>query len=603
MELRQYLDILKRHRWFIVQAVVVVAVVAGVVSGLRTPRYEAKASLFLRPNDPSEQLDPTQQQQSNAQVLDRYMSAQKDIAESDDVAAAAAKSLHGVTKQQVLDTARAHQSGTSDVMLISATDTDPATARDIANAVARAYVENRRLSAVAGLEKATSDIEARLGDLQKRIGDLDARIGDGSTPVAGATSKPKGPTNPTANATPPQSSDGPQQGLDLGGQPTSLESLKAARYAAATQYESLFSRQQDLLVEQNLKRGEAEVIGLASTPKAPVSPKPKRDAALGAIVGLLLGVGISFLREQLDDRIRSREDAEQANELPVLAELPLDEEAATKGTVAVHSHPHGPLAEASRSLRTSLLFLGFDKPIRRILVTSPGPGDGKSLVSANLAAAFAQAGQTTVIVSADLRRPSIEKLFGVDRHANGLSELMTRDLPALVAAKRGNGQSREIERGLGPALVPVEPDDLYILPAGPTPPNPAELLGSGRMRQVLAEIDTVADIVIIDSPPLLAVTDAAALAPLADAVLIVNAVGETHRSAAKRAKELVENADVKVLGLVLNKVDTGASGYYRYYDYYGDAKTSDGRRGRRSARRLRVRAEARSRGKRQVAPN
>jgi succinoglycan biosynthesis transport protein ExoP len=463
-------------------------------------------------------------------------------------------------------------------------------------------VENRRLSAVAGLQKATDDIATRLTDLQNRIAQLDRQIGDGTTPTIGTTaatsSTPQGPTNPTSAAAPTQADGAAQQNLDLGGQPTTVESLKAARYAAAVQYESLFSRQQDLLVEQNLKRGEAEVIQLASTPKAPISPKPKRDAALGGFVGLLLGVGIVFLREQLDDRARTKEEIEHATGLPVIAGLPIDEASLRDpGHRANQDSPHSALAEAVRSLRTSVQFLALgDDKVRRIVVTSSAPAEGKTLVAANLATAYAQAGFVTVLVSADLRRPRIESMFGIERGAVGLSNLVAQlpgdERPGTMNGSKPSRSSkartsvdvetapREVrESAITTSLVSTSTPNLFVLPAGTPPPNPAELLGSRRASEVLDELAASADIVIIDTPPVLAVTDAAVLAARADGVLLVAALGQTHRGAARQAKETLEATAARLLGVVINKTEGQTGSYYGYYGYYGDAPPS-GRRWR-----------------------
>ena len=588
MELRQYLDIVRRHKWLIIQATIVVAVAAYLFSDLKTPAYQATARVLLRPNDSAEQLYPGYQVEMFNDP-DRYVSSQIDIIQSEAVAQLAAKSLPGGgNPDALLGEVGASQGGMTDVVDVTGYSIDPVRARDVANAFAKAYIENRRLYAVAGLQKAVDELNAKLAALEKQIADYDTQIGDGglSPNATTAAARPEGSgiAAPTAPASTTQGPTG--NGLDNGAQPTSNEALKAARYAAATQYQSLFFRKQELEVDISLKRGEAELIAEAKTPTVPVSPKPRRAAILGAFVGFLLGVGLSFLREQLDDRIRSREDAERATGLPVLVDLPRIEGATVTGLPQAIAWPHGPLAEAARSLRTSLTFLGVDKPIRRILVTSPGPGDGKSTVAANLAAVYAQAGQTTILISGDLRKPTLEQIFDVDRGAKGLSE----ELVSLAKPKieqlpwTGNGSQHQAKPTvtdldkIGASLMPVGFEDLYLLPAGPTPPNPAELLASRRMRDLLQELDRFADIIIVDTPPLLAVTDAAALAPQMDAVVLVAALGETHRGAAKRAQELIANADVTYFTLVLNKVDPDTDGYYRYYDYYGDTQDKPSKR-------------------------
>ncbi len=598
MDLRQYLEILKRHRWTIVQAVVVVAVVAGVVSQLRTPAYEATAKVLLRPNDASEQINP--QNVNTGPNADRIVSAQVDIIESRPVLSAAAKTLNDVGVSDLEKQVSVKKSATNDVVGISARSTDPTQARDVANAVARSYIENRRQFAVANLKKASDEIGAKLTELQQQIARYDAQIGDGGL-------------QPTSGSAPPAS----QTSAGSPSKPESVEGLKAARYAAAVQYESLYSRQQELLVDMSLKRGEAELISEADTPEAPVSPKPLRDAVLGAFVGLLLGLGYAFLREQLDDRVRSRDELEQLTGLSVLAEVPFDDELARQpNTLIAATQPLGAVAEAVRSLRTSLQFLGVDKPVRRLVVTSPGPEAGKSTLAANLATAYAQAGYVTVLVSGDLRRPRIEDIFDVAK-GHGFTDLIAElsgdmrpsalggtpsssSSPATAGA--GNAGSENGHASTSPAsaagpavrvtpdqrdatiaeyLVPTTVSNLFVLPCGSRPPNPAELLASRRTDEVLAALGESVDVVIIDAPPLLAVTDPAVLASKADGVVLVAALNETHRVAAQRARDALSIPAVRVLGIVLNKVDrASASGYY---GYYGDSG-SEGQR-RKSTRR------------------
>jgi non-specific protein-tyrosine kinase len=581
MELRTYLEILHRRRRLLVAATMIVALVAGITSALRTPMYRADALVLLRPNDPSEQLDGTQTNTPVANA-DRYLSAQLNIIKSESVARAAAKEVSGASVA-LLAQVSAGQSGATDIVRISATDSDPARATKVANAFAKAYIENRRQIAVEGLERAAKELDAKLRELQARIGELDARIAAEdpqdkalATPVLAAPPKPRSSTAPAPSVTQP--TEGPTADL---GPLTSDEALKAARYAAAVQYETLYARQQELLVDKSLKRGEAELISEAKTPGSPASPRPKRDAAMGGILGLLLGLGIAFLREQLDERLRTREQAETATGLPVLAELPFDEESAREPeTVASQLRPSGALAEAIRGLRTSLTFLGVDEPLRRVVVTSSVPNEGKSLVAANLAIAYAQAGLRTILVAADLRRSRAHTMFSVPADAMGLSEVIA-GLAEFLTRTSSNGHSRSgtgLDEVLTGVLRPTSVFGLFLLPAGKVPPNPAELLGSQRAGEVFDALLTRADVIVIDTPPVLAVTDAAVLAPRADGVVVVASAGETHKGALARSAATLTATRARVLGLVFNKVDRAGSGYgYGYYGryyrgYYGQAE-------------------------------
>jgi non-specific protein-tyrosine kinase len=591
VELRHYIDVLKRHRWLLVEGMILVGLVAGFVSSLQTPVYSSSARVLLRPNDASESLYPgAVAMGSLLSDPDRYVSAQQNIIQSPDVAKAAAKTLGNADPDVLLAHVSVGQAGATDVLSISGTDIDPTRSRDIANAFANAYIENRRLFAVRSLQKASDEIQTKLNELQTRIATLDAQIGDGGL-QPGATAGLQTPAGSgVQNATAPNipQATGHDLSVDESGAPTTREGLKAARYAAAVQYESLYARQQELQVDMSLKKGEAELVSEAKTPTAPVSPKPVRNGILGALVGLLLAIGVSFLHEQLDDRIRGREDAEKATGLTVLAELPADDDSAKHPDALVAaSRPRSQLAEAVRSLRTSVEFLGLDEPVRRIVVTSPGPGDGKSTVAANLAAAYAQAGHKTVLVSADLRRPRLEAIFGVAPGTHGLTEVVAATTTHAATSFKGNGNgksddgkaaliTRQRRSAVTKAVRATNVENLWVLPAGTTPPNPAELLGSKRTEQVLDDLSRLADIVIIDTPPVLAVTDAVVLAGKADGVLLVASVSDTHRKAAERATDTLESDHVRLLGVVLNKCD-GKGGYYGYgyAAYYGDNPLAD----------------------------
>lgn len=552
----------------------VVALVAGIMSSLRTPLYRSTAQVLLRPNDPTEQLNPDSGRYTDP---DRYVNGQRTIIESEAVAREAAKLLPpGTSLELIEDSVSVAQGGRSDVLNISATDTDPVRAKDFANAVAKGYIENRRQAAVSGLERAAKDIEDKLGPLLESISRYDAQIaGEAPATAPEATNRPQTPTQPATQAPTQPTTGAPVPSLDAGGAATAQEALKAARYSAALQYETLFSRQQELLVDISLKRGEAEIVADAKTGD-PLGPNPLRDAAMGAVVGLLLGVGVSFLREQLDDRLRSAEEVERVTGKTVLAQLPLSDDTGPGKGVAAVERPLSPLSEAVRSLRTSVQYASIDQPVKVVMVTSASPGEGKSLVAANLAVTFAQSDRRTILVSGDLRRATLDELFLDKKPATGLTTLVLQQATALPEGTNGSG-AKSTPAG---ALVKTGVQNLLLLPSGPVPPNPAEIMGSRRLASLLDEYSAAADMLIIDTPPLLPVTDAAVLAERVDGVVVVVALNETRRDGLKRAMAILEGTGVRVLGVVVNKTTGLSSG--DYYAYYGDAaKNGAGGSGRR----------------------
>jgi len=217
----------------------------------------------------------------------------------------------------------------------------------------------------------------------------------------------------------------------------------------------------------------------------------------------------------------------------------------SKELVTVH-HPRSPIAEAYRSLRTNLEFSSLDKPLRTMLVTSPGPGEGKSTILANLGVVMAQTGRKVIMVDCDLRRPSLHELFGVS-NGKGFTTMMVEE----AAMKE-------------PPLLETGVENLWLLPSGPLPPNPAELLASRRMKEIIGILTERADNVLFDAPPVVAVTDAAVLASQVDGVLLVISAGQTKREFAKRAKALLDKVNARIVGAVLNNVPLDVS-LHRYY--------------------------------------
>mgnify|MGYP001078001824 FL=1 len=207
--------------------------------------------------------------------------------------------------------------------------------------------------------------------------------------------------------------------------------------------------------------------------------------------------------------------------------------------------PRSPAAEAYRTLRTNLTFAGLDQPIETLVVTSPAPGEGKSVVAANLAVTMAQGEHRTILVDADLRRPILHEIFGVSNE-RGLTTMFV------------DPQARA-----DPPLVEIGVENLWLLPSGPLPPNPADLLGSRRMEEIISIFRSRADVLIFDAPPVLAVTDAAILGMKVDGALLVVAAGRTRREQARQARELLERARVRVVGAVLTDVPVAMA--RRYY--------------------------------------
>ncbi|GAA5228758.1 polysaccharide biosynthesis tyrosine autokinase [Paeniglutamicibacter antarcticus] len=343
--------------------------------------------------------------------------------------------------------------------------------------------------------------------------------------------------------------------------------------AQVTDIESGFATKssKDETIVQFVPLVEAEV------PTSPASPNTKLAVALGAIIGLALGIGYALLRQHLDRRVRSVEDLEKLG-TTVIGSIPLDPRLVNnRTTVETGALDHDdrashPYSEALRELRTNLTYVDVDRPARVILVTSSVPGEGKSSVAANLAVAVASTGRPTILIDADLRRPVITDVFGLPGGA-GITDVLSQ------------------HASLDDVLQPYGPiPSLSILAAGRIPPNPSELLGSQAMLSLLEDMSRDA-LVLIDAPPLLPVTDAAVLSNFVDGVLVVVKADSTSTEEVAKSLSNLHKVGARVLGFVLNQVPTkGAAaanyGYYGQYYYASETPAKGKPKKTKTSRRL-----------------
>lgn len=303
------------------------------------------------------------------------------------------------------------------------------------------------------------------------------------------------------------------------------------------------------------------VVEPAAVPDAPVTPRKKLNLALGLLAGSVLGVSAAILRETLDTTVKSQDDLAAVIDTPVLGRIGYDSNAPRRPLI-IQDDPHSQRAEAFRQLRTNLQFVDIDKAPKSIVVTSSVPSEGKSTSCANLAISLAQAGLKVILVEADLRRPQISDYMGIESAVGLTSVLIGRaDLADAIQPWGGDGR-------------------LFVLPCGPIPPNPAELLGSQGMADLLKRLEAASDIVLIDTPPLLPVTDAAVLATLTDGAILIVRSGKTRREQVKAAGNALAAVGARVLGVVLTMVTARSSdpnSYAYSYEYrYGSRPTSGG---------------------------
>jgi capsular exopolysaccharide synthesis family protein len=472
-----------RERWqIIVAAVVVCAGVVAAFSVTATKQYEADSSLLFRQSDLTSLIDPTG-------AANRSADAQRDqgtnlLLVKSGAVARRVKAELGLPDD--LDTLLKKITVTAepdaDLLHVAAQDPDPVRAARLANSFANQFVAYRTESDRARIEKGVGLLRQQLAQL---------------------------PTTETANRTELQQA---------------LQKVNALR-AVTT--------------------GDAEVVDRASVPSSPASPRPKRDAVLGVLLGLVAGLSLAFLIDLFDRRTKSVEDLEARYGLRALAAIPQrhKDPATTRERQVV--------LEPFRILRNGLGFLSVAAPVRVVMVTSAVPGEGKSTVAAGLARAAALAGQRVILVEADLRRPTFHEQFALGDDQRGLTN-------ALVGGVAAHELLRPVLSGMR---------NLSVLPSGPLPPNSAELLRSAAMSAVLRDLADEADLVILDAPPLLPVADAQVLLdlPEVDACLVVGRAYKTNRDDVRRARVVLETHRLTNLGLVVNGLrqrDTS----YAYYD-------------------------------------
>jgi exopolysaccharide transport family protein len=331
-------------------------------------------------------------------------------------------------------------------------------------------------------------------------------------------------------------------------------------------YEGLLEKLKEAGVSAGLRSNNFRIVDVARVPTAPIEPNIPRNLTFALMLGLTSGVGLAFLMEGLDNTVRTTEQAQMISGLPPLGMIPLGSRSTREGANAkrfviasskevveliTQVRPQSQMAESYRALRTSLLLSNLGAPPKVIMVTSALPQEGKTTTSINCAVVLAQKGIRVLLIDADLRRPSIHKTLGMGPRS-GLSNVLTGSATLEQAITRSS-------------ILP----NLDVLPAGTPPPNPAELLASTNMRDVLEQLREHYDHIVVDTPPTLSVTDAVVLSPRADAIVLVIRSGQTTKQALRRSRDILAQVNAKVSGVLLNAVDLSSPDYYYYYEYQG----------------------------------
>ena len=350
-----------------------------------------------------------------------------------------------------------------------------------------------------------------------------------------------------------------QQALELAKLEVEYRPLSRDAENNAKMFGLISQRQKEIDLTGLLRSNNVRILDRATTPRSPVSPLLSFNLAVGLFAGLVVGLVLAFGIEALDNTVKTPEAAEALVGAPLLGMLPIlvharqrTVENATERDLTVFKEPTSAAAEACRSIRTNLMFLSAEKEVHVMVVTSPGPQDGKTTAAISLAVTMAQGGARVLLVDTDMRKPRIHRSFGL-KSDRGLSTVMTGDAT------------------LADVIFHSEVPNLDVLPCGPTPPNPAELIHTERFREILAQCRRDYGRVGLDSPPAAFVTDPAILGNLADGVVLVVRAGHTTREAVSFARRQISDARARILGVIINRTDrrAGGYGYYSYYAPYG----------------------------------
>ena len=513
--------------WFplLVVSVLLAAGAAFVVSSLQPKVYEAKATLIV-----GQSLTGVNPDYSQLLASQRLSTTYAAVATTRPIIDAVIEQLGlNVDSVDLQARVRADAQADSTLLSIAAEDTDPATAAAIANAMADQLIAAS--PAIQGREaEFQASIDADLQATQDLIRASQAQV-ETLTALADRTA---------------------EQDLELRALEDRLASLRST-YASLLSFSS--GNASNLL----------NVIEPAVAETSPVAPRTLLNVLLAAVLGLLVAVGIAFVADYLDDAIKESDDVRDVTGLSTLGTIARMKGSANRSQIyqlAALLYPRSGIAEAYRALRANIEFASVDSPVRTLLVTSSVAGEGKTVTAANLAVVFAQAGRRVLLVDADLRKPGVHQIFDLP-NSHGLTTLLSGG-----------------EVSLGAICHKTDQANLQILTTGPLPPNPAELFSSQRMLAVLEGLTASGDLVIFDSPPLRAVTDAAVLSSQLDGTLFVIDSKRGHRGAVRQGCEILATAGANVLGAVINRVPvpTRSDDYASEYgEYYGTGSVPEGR--------------------------
>lgn len=543
MELRTYLNLIRKWLWLILLASALTGMITFIISRQQVPIYRATSTILInQARSATQSTDYTDLLMSQS-IARTYAQMLQDSQVLEQVVAKL-----GLTGnfEQIKKDYRIQVSVTpvrdTQLVNVQVESSAPELSAAIANTMPDIFGEINQTRQLARYATTRQELQQDLTTIESEIADAQQALGEITAPEGTARQAEE---------------------LRLQG------SLR--RYEAS--YTALLNSLEELRLTEAQTTDAIAITSVAKVPDGPIRPRVLFNTLLALVVGAMLGLGGAWLREYLDDTIKTPDDIQKLTGLPTLGGVVKLEGDSSDQRLVMRDAPKSPSAEAYRVLRTNLQFSSVDKPLSTILITSSGPGEGKSTTASNLAIAIAQSGKRVILVDADLRRPSQHRMWRLPNNV-GLS--------TALLDKVGN-----------PSVYLQQSDvpNVRVMTTGSIPPNPAELLNSARMHELIEILKSKADVLVFDTPPVLAVADAPILAGQVDGTVLVIDTGETRREMLTQTLQRLKSVGVLPLGAVLNKLTERKSGYY-YYSYYhyasryGDeTETNTDRSSRRNNRR------------------
>jgi len=507
LDLRYYISLIMHWWWLIALAAIIAGGASYLISKRMTPFYQSSTTVLVNAAPASKVSD-----YNSVMMSEQLTSTYAQMMSKDAVLNQVAKQI-GLSNpaDQIKKWITVTPVRDTQLIQVVVETTDPELSAKIANAIVDVFAIQIQDIQTQRFSQSKIALETQLSDYEKQITDM------------------------TSDITKTETSD-----------------EKDRLNEKITQYRGMYSNL--LQSYEQIRLSEAQSVSTvvqvesAVANFAPVKPKVTQNTLLAAVVGILLAAGLIFVREAFDDTVKTPDDISRKYKLPVLGVI-IHHTSEPDSPIALTS-PRSPVTEAYRTLRTNLGYTSVDRRLSTIMVTSAEPGEGKSTITSNLGVVMAQNGKRVIALDCDLRHPCLHTNFGLNNR-QGMSTLLSQNAEATTDI-----------------CNPTKEKGLYVITTGPIPPNPAELMGSQKLQSILKWMKETTDIILVDTPPVLAVSDAVILAPSLDGVVLVVRPGKTRHGALKQSIEQLQLVNARILGVVLNDVVTRGKAYGYYYKNY-----------------------------------